>query len=238
MRLRKKRLSYLSVLITELFLLTLASLMHENLIVYILFVVALFFVFGSVITAIWNAFIPRMLATIAGIVAFATGFAWAIPGLDTRAVDIAFTICAFSYACFALIAIVSMLKHVFEIENVTIDRIIGSICIYFLIGMFFAFIYAGIDLLEPNTFNFVGTNTVTLDSIKTYLYFSYTTLTTLGYGDITPLIPAARLVSMLEAIIGQVYLVIMVAMLVGVHVSMVVSSHRAARDGNTSRENH
>lgn len=222
------------MLITELYLLTLASLMHENAFVYILFVMALFFVFGSIIAAIWNAFIPRLLATIAGLVAFVTGFTWAVPGLDVGFVNTAFTVCAFSYAFFALISIVAMIKNVFEIENVTLDRIVGSICIYLLIGMFFAFIYAGIDLLKPHTFNFVGTNIVTLDSIKTYLYFSYTTLTTLGYGDITPLVPSARFVAMLEAVIGQAYLVIMVAMLVGIHVSQVVSGRSQARNKRTS----
>jgi voltage-gated potassium channel Kch len=52
-----------------------------------------------------------------------------------------------------------------------------------------------------------------------FLYFSYVTMTTLGYGDITPIAPIARSLAMLEALIGQIYLVVMIAWLVGMNVS-------------------
>jgi hypothetical protein len=58
-----------------------------------------------------------------------------------------------------------------------------------------------------------------MDSIHLYLYYSYTTLTTLGYGDITPTSPPAQSLSSLEAIVGQFYLTILVARLVGLHLT-------------------
>jgi len=139
-------------------------------------------------------------------------------------IEIAFTVCTFSYAAFALISIIAIFLNVFQVEKVTTNRIIGSICIYLLIGLFFTFIYAGLDLMKPNAFTFSGTEMFSLESLRDYLYFSFVTLTTLGYGDIVPLARVTRMVSMFEAMIGQLYLVVMVATLVGMHVSKV--THR------------
>ena len=61
-----------------------------------------------------------------------------------------------------------------------------------------------------------------------YCYFSFTTLTTLGYGDLTPLTLATRVLSCAEAIIGQLFLTILIARLVGLHV--VRASQHAAKD--------
>jgi len=226
MSFRKGTWTYLSVLIAELSLIFLVSFMDDFMIFYVLFTVALFWVFGSVIATLWHSFIPRLLAFTAGLVALASGFVWAIPGVSAETITIAFTVCTFSYAAFALISIVAMIRNVFEIAKVTADKIVGSICVYLLLGMFFTFVYAGLDLLSPNTFNFAGADLISLQHFRDYLYFSFVTITTLGYGDVVPLLPASRLVAMLEAIIGQVYLVVMVAMLVGIHVSGIASRRR------------
>lgn len=224
-----KTWSYVRVLVAELFLIFLAYFMQENPILYVIFVAALFFVFGSVISTIWHSQVLRVLALVSGAIALISGFLWVIPGISEGTITIAFSICFFAYAAFALISIIAMIENVFTLEEVTADRIVGSICIYVLIGLFFSFIYLGLDLILPGTFNYVGREVMTLANVRDHIYFSYVTLTTLGYGDIVPLLPLPRLIATLEAIAGQVYLVVMVAMLVGVHVSKL-SYKRAKAD--------
>lgn len=226
-----KTWSYVRVLVAELFLIFLAYFMQENPILYVIFVASLFFVFGSVISTIWQSHVLRTLAIVSGLIALVSGFLWAIPGISEGVIMIAFTIAFFAYAAFALISIIAMVKNVFTLEEVTADRIVGSICIYILLGLFFAFIYLGLDLILPGAFNFAGHEVVTLSNVRDHIYFSYITMSTLGYGDIVPLLPLPKLISMIEAIAGQVYLVVMVASLVGMHISNV-TRHRLENRGS------
>jgi hypothetical protein len=218
--------SYVRVLVAELFLIFLAYFMQDNPILYVIFVAALLFVFGSVITTIWQSRVLRVLALISGTIAIITGFLWIVPGISEGMITIAFSICFFAYAAFALISIIAMIENVFTLEEVTADRIVGSICIYVLIGLFFSFVYLGLDLILPGTFNYGDSEVMTLANVRDHIYFSYVTLTTLGYGDIVPLLPLPKLIAMLEAMTGQIYLVVMVAMLVGMHVSKRMSEIR------------
>ena len=80
-----------------------------------------------------------------------------------------------------------------------------------------AFAYALLALLEPGSFN-VTPNEGRGDFLV-FHYYSIVTLTTLGYGDVTPLTEVARAISALEALVGQLYLVVVMAWLVGMHVS-------------------
>jgi voltage-gated potassium channel len=110
-----------------------------------------------------------------------------------------------------------LFKHVLKQKKVNEEVIYGAIVVYLLIGIFCALCYGIIGTLDPNGFYFG--NEFIGDSRMRFLYFSYITLTTLGYGDITPVAPVARSLAMLEAIIGQIYLVVMIAWLVGMNVS-------------------
>lgn len=218
--------SYVRVLVAELFLIFLAYFMQENPILYVIFVAALLFVFGSVISTIWQSRVLRVLALTSGAIALASGFLWVIPGISEGTQMIGFTISFFAYAAFALISIIAMIENVFTLEEVTADRIVGSICIYILIGLFFSFIYLGLDLMLPGAFNYAGREVALLSNVRDHIYFSYVTLSTLGYGDIVPLLPIPKLIAMFEAVTGQVYLVVMVAMLVGTHISKISYERR------------
>ncbi len=88
--------------------------------------------------------------------------------------------------------------------------VLGAICIYVLIGMMFAFVYSAIGSLASEPF-FVQTNQA---STADYLYFSFVTLTTVGYGDFTAAGGLGRALASLEALLGQVYLVTVVATIV------------------------
>ena len=88
---------------------------------------------------------------------------------------------------------------------------LGAICIYVLIGMLWALLYTAIGALDSRPFFAQIDKTTTAD----YLYFSYVTQTTVGYGDLTAAGSIGRALAVLEALIGQLYLVTVVALLVG-----------------------
>ncbi len=113
-----------------------------------------------------------------------------------------------------------MARHVFLSPRVrTADRLYGAVSIYLLISAFFGSMYTLTTLILPDAFNCA--RTLCGGDIGLYLrnggnlYFSLTTLTTLGYGDITPINPFAGMLCTLEALIGQMYVAVVVARLVG-----------------------
>ncbi|HET7488075.1 MAG TPA: potassium channel family protein [Acidimicrobiales bacterium] len=95
-------------------------------------------------------------------------------------------------------------------RKVDVQTVLGALCIYILIGMFWAFLYATIGALGSAPF-FAQTPEATTAN---YLYFSFVTLTTTGYGDFTAAGDFGRSVAVLEALLGQLYLVTVVAVLV------------------------
>lgn len=210
---------YWTILIGIIGLMFIASFMEESLILYALFALSMLWIFGSVIATLWTTRWRRMLALGTGITAILCGLIAALPSLPEPVFYTLVLVCALSYAAFILIAAASIAHEVFITDRVSTDRIMGSVCIYLLIGMFFAFIYATLDLINPVAFNFGLTDEPALHTFRDYLYFSYTTLTTLGYGDMTPQVPFARFLTSIEAIIGPIYLAIVVARLVGMHIS-------------------
>ena len=114
-------------------------------------------------------------------------------------------------------SIVSIFKHVFKQKEVTKETIFAAVVIYLLMAFMWARAYRLLDVLQPGSFSMPAGN-VFGDRIV-YLYFSFVTITTLGYGDISPLTDKAIGLSVIEAISGQVYLVVLVSWLVGMHVS-------------------
>jgi len=105
-------------------------------------------------------------------------------------------------------------QHVFSWRDTDTNSLIGAVCIYLLLGLIFALIYTMFAYYYPQgAFQglvFEG-KTIKFDS---FLYFSFVTLTTAGYGDITPLNPFLRTLAYLEMITGQFYMAILVSGLV------------------------
>jgi hypothetical protein len=98
---------------------------------------------------------------------------------------------------------------------VTAHRIRGAIAGYLLLALVFAFVYAFIEALLPGAYHMPAWWTrESAEWAEAFIYFSVVTLTTLGFGDITAIHPAARSVVMLEAVIGQLYPAILIARLV------------------------
>lgn len=94
------------------------------------------------------------------------------------------------------------------------NKIIGSFCIYLLLGIIWAALYAMLTEYRHGAFNGLSTGSWQ-EAFPNLLSFSFITLTTVGYGDITPATSLARFLAYTEAIIGQFYMAVMVASLVG-----------------------
>ena len=100
---------------------------------------------------------------------------------------------------------------VFDQQTVNQQSILGAICVYVLIGMLFTFAYGAVAFLGSGDFFAQGTDGT--PSLR--LYFSYVTLATLGYGDYTPASDLGHTMAIVEALVGQLYLVTVVAVVVG-----------------------
>ena len=120
-------------------------------------------------------------------------------------------------ALFIGVVIASILIFIFRSEGVNLEIIYAAILLYLLAALLWAFVYTFLELVDPASFN------IDLSRPQGYFhvfqYFSFVTLTTLGYGDITPVTEVAKAITVLEAVAGQLYLVVAVAWLVGMYVS-------------------
>jgi hypothetical protein len=129
-------------------------------------------------------------------------------------------------AAFLGYAIAVMLRFILASRQITFNTVCAALCIYLLLGVLWALGYSLIDQLDPATFYSTMTNETSEPMMRigkghstAVLYFSFATLTTLGYGDIVPVSQVARMLATLEAITGQLYLAVLVARLVGLHIA-------------------
>lgn len=120
---------------------------------------------------------------------------------------------------FLLLAAGAVLAVVVTDRNVSLETIAGAIGVYLLLGIFFAYVHQIILFAAPGAYRLpVDLVSATgARSEQTFLYYSFTTLTTLGYGEIHPVHPLAQLASNAEAVIGQLYIAVLVARLVTIY---------------------
>jgi len=121
-----------------------------------------------------------------------------------------------------------VLEFLIQVTKVDTDTIYASICVYLLMSIAWAFWYSVLYFLEPGSFS-EGHDLATFGqrAMPGELYYSLVTLTTLGYGDVAPLTTAARMSAALEAVFGQIYVIVLVARLVGLNVSQVATDEDA-----------
>jgi hypothetical protein len=115
---------------------------------------------------------------------------------------------------------VTILGYVLGSGKVTSDKIYGAICAYLLFGYGWAFGYSLIEEVHPGSFtlpNPIDRHDL-VGRVMEMRYFSFVTLATVGYGDIVPHTPMARTMALLEAMLGQFYLVALIGRLVGLHI--------------------
>lgn len=149
---------------------------------------------------------------------------------------------------FVALVIVLVLDFLFRSRRVDANMICASLCVYLLMGVAWACLYSLCYVFEENSFVYAYADEVAQASIDnkvaqasidnkvaqarmffgdekslTPIYYSFVTLTTLGYGDIVPVSPPAKILAILEAVVGQIYLTVLVARLVGLHIAHVTS---------------
>jgi hypothetical protein len=117
-----------------------------------------------------------------------------------------------------LVAIWCIGRQVVRGQKISANRIIGAISLYLLLGVTWSVVYALVEKLLPGSFSGISISDTAIWTSE-WLYFSFVTLTTLGYGDILPLTATARVLSFIEAVFGQFYIAILVAGLVAAYIS-------------------
>lgn len=120
--------------------------------------------------------------------------------------------------CFYIWSIWLAAKQVLFSGAIDANKIVGAICIYLLMGLIWALMYLFLAQAIPGAFNGLD-QLVWYDNFANVAYYSFVTLTTLGYGDISPVAPVARFLVYMEAVVGVFYMAILVASLIGVGIS-------------------
>jgi len=192
----------------------------------ILFDALFTFLFVTVFQVIYKKGSRRIFALVLGLLTvMGTWTNYVIPGLPVTPIAIGFHLLA---AAFLALSVVTILQTIYAQTTLTGDSIYGAFCGYFLIGLAFGHLYCAVDTLVPESFRGPdGLPLQTRDEVhQRFLltYFSLVTLTTVGYGDITPAQGAARGLAMVEAVIGQFYLVVLMAELIGIRISQTSST--------------
>lgn len=120
-----------------------------------------------------------------------------------------------SASTIALFAAV-ILRRVFAAGSITVARIEGAVAVYLLVGVLWALLYEALLLQVPGAFTAAAGIAPGQADLS---YFSFVTLTTVGYGDVTPVSPAARSLAVVEALIGQLYPAVLIARLVSLEIA-------------------
>ena len=152
---------------------------------------------------------PRVMRLATLIVALGTLLALAF--VLTGAVEESRAIARIFGAILAFIAPVLILQRLVRHYEVTIETVLGALCVYLLIGLMFANVYAAVDKYTGQAF-FVQTEDA---AFADYVYFSYVTQASVGYGDLTAATTLGRMLAVANGLLGQIYLVTVVAIIVG-----------------------
>ena len=128
-------------------------------------------------------------------------------------------------AAFLLYITIMILSQVLSARRVTLDTISGAMCSYCLIGLAWAFVYRAMFVANPHAFVFAAgsfhifeNNSRSEPQLMNFAYYSFATLTTTGFGDVTPAVGVSRGISVLEAVAGQFFLAILIARLVSLEI--------------------
>ncbi len=127
-----------------------------------------------------------------------------------------------SIVVFLVSCATAILKRLVNTKAVTSNEICGTVNLYLLMGAFWSHVYSILELLQPGSFTAAIESSS--ETSARLLYFSFVTLATLGYGDITPRTPLAQNLAIIEAVVGQLYLAIVVAYLVSTYIMHAMGS--------------
>ncbi len=155
---------------------------------------------------------------------FTVGMAFVIAGVVLNVLAINMHSLLFQYGSllsllgFMFVAISFTLKQVVVGTDITANRLVGAVCVYLLLGGIWAMVYTLVNTVSPGSFaGFSPMDDMGWDS--EWLYFSFVTMTTLVYGDILPVSATARGLAYMQAVVGQFYIAVLVAGLVGAYIA-------------------
>jgi len=172
--------------------------------------------FGVFIFGVWSL-VSSKAAFIAGWVLAGLTFSLTISAYLTETLLLQYLALTAVLVFFFLSCIIAVYDVLFG-GAIDINRLVGAACIYLLSGSLWGIVYFLLSVISPASF--VGiTGETWSEQLNEFTYHSFVTLTTLGYGDITPAAPVARTLNYLEAVLGQLYLTVLVASLVGIHIA-------------------
>ena len=122
------------------------------------------------------------------------------------------------FTVYYALLIYSFIQQIKNAQRVSSNILFATFCLYLIIGMFWGVLYTLLHEIHPEAYSGILLESQS-DPIHLFNYFSFVTLTTLGYGDITPQTAGAASICQMEAIVGQFFTAVVVAWLVGMHVS-------------------
>lgn len=157
-----------------------------------------------------RSFLIGMFLAVVGIVV-----SLAATQIEVRALEL---LAMLAFVAFLVVAIFEALRKVIRAPFINANRVIGAVCVYLMLGLLWGAIYAVLHTVSPDSFILPAHEVDTLTT-STWNYYSFVTLTTLGYGEIVPVSATARTLAFAEAVTGQLYVAILVAGLVGAYIA-------------------
>jgi hypothetical protein len=138
-----------------------------------------------------------------------------IPVADRSALALASVLLSFIFDIFIIVV---LFRHVFSGTDADSETVFGALCIYLLVGFSFATVYSLLTSLHPNAFYLDPTvNQHSVPNRFDFVYYSFGTITSLGAAGITPVLPQARSFTVVEAILGVLYLAVLIARLMSAY---------------------
>ena len=181
----------------------------------------------------WSVILASIYAISRKHWSFFVGLSLAVPALGTdialyffRAKNLVLVSCLLDLIFLTFVTAV-IIGYVVRRERVGMGKILGAISAYLLLGLVWALIYGALELSSPGSFRLgmglaaeseIAHSVPHWADLDNFIYFSLVTLSTLGYGDIVAVTRAARSLSAVEAIVGQLYLTILLARLIGLQI--------------------
>ena len=182
-------------------------------------------IFLAALVAVFAQGYLRGLALLLGIptmVGIWTGYV--LPGAPRLPLALGFHIVA---ALFLAFTVAVMLRTCFQEARVSADSVCGAFCGYLLVGLAFGHLYCVVEAVTPGSFLEKETVVTPLQHKGQlrflFTYFSFATLTTVGFGDVTPAREISRALAVVEAVVGQFYIAVLIAALIGKRVSQASS---------------